>query len=247
MNAFRALLGIFLVILALSIAILAQSYVVVVQPTDADGTIDHNVTWQWNHHTYSLEYSVPISELEGHQNLTILRNYCAGLIYPKYITPDESTVRSIAESLSTMTDGLSDVDCISFVNKFVNAAIDYHSDSSIHGTSEYYQFPIETLASKKGDCEDMALLEISILKAMGYDSVPIVSMDHCTVGVNVEGASGNKIDGLVTDYYLVEPVTGRSLGDSSSVGVPLSKGISLAIFSLLIGFSVFVGVIKRQI
>ncbi len=247
MNTYRMLLCVSMAVLIFMIAMLFQSYVVDYRPTDAEGTVDREITWYYDGNRYSFDFSVPICELEGYQNSTILRQYSAGLIYPKFITPGESAVGSIAESFLSMTEGLSDVERIGVVNQFVYVAVDYCDDSISHGTGDYYQFPAETLASGKGDCEDMALLEISILNAMGYDSIPIISIDHCLVGVNIEGAFGNKINVLGTDYFLLEPTTGKELGESSSMGIPVTKGLSVTIFSILLIFSIFLSALQRYI
>lgn len=53
---------------------------------------------------------------------------------------------------------------------WVKNNIDYEEDSFLHNKIEYWQLPRETLASRKGDCEDQALLLCSMLRAKGYST-----------------------------------------------------------------------------
>ncbi|MGR6429768.1 transglutaminase-like cysteine peptidase [Rhizobium sp. PAMB 3174] len=64
-------------------------------------------------------------------------------------------------------------DRLSAVNRAVNGMIAYTSDKALYGKRDYWAKPSETLQLGKGDCEDLALLKMTALKAMG---VPEKSM-----------------------------------------------------------------------
>lgn len=46
----------------------------------------------------------------------------------------------------------------------------YLNDSDIHGTDEYWNYPVETLYFMGGDCEDTSILTAALLTAAGFDS-----------------------------------------------------------------------------
>ena len=59
---------------------------------------------------------------------------------------------------------------------WISNNIQYKRDSEIHGESEYWQFPNETIQLGIGDCEDFSILLCSLLRADGWspDSVHVI-------------------------------------------------------------------------
>ena len=55
------------------------------------------------------------------------------------------------------------------IRDWVAKNIQYTFDSEVHGVSEYWQFPNETLTLGTGDCEDFSILLCSLLRANGWD------------------------------------------------------------------------------
>ena len=51
---------------------------------------------------------------------------------------------------------------------WVGNNIQYRSDLEIHGETEYWQFPNETISLRTGDCEDFSILLCSLLRADGW-------------------------------------------------------------------------------
>jgi hypothetical protein len=52
------------------------------------------------------------------------------------------------------------------ITKYVQNTIKYISDTSL-GVTEYWQLPIETFHRKMGDCEDMSILIVTLLRIAG--------------------------------------------------------------------------------
>ncbi len=85
---------------------------------------------------------------------------------------------------------------INRVNTFFNDTIRYTNDERNVGVRDYWQSPIESLASGKGDCEDYAVAKYVALRQLG---IPAKNMDitvarHATEGLHavlaVRDASG---------------------------------------------------------
>lgn len=83
--------------------------------------------------------------------------------------------------------------------------------------TDYWQYPVETLADGKGDCEDHAILAAALLKEMGYDVALVLLEDptkgHAAVALACDNCNGYyyTIDGR--RYYFLETTAyGSSLG-----------------------------------
>lgn len=56
---------------------------------------------------------------------------------------------------------------IATVNRWVNRHIEYGEDIAVHGQADYWSDASTTLAIKKGDCEDYAILKMELLASIG--------------------------------------------------------------------------------
>jgi len=85
------------------------------------------------------------------------------------------------------------------VQKEVNQHLWYVSDSAQYHQDNYWASPVQTFLSRKGDCEDYAILKYHVLKSVGVpDSrlfIAIVSstgkgdVDHATLVVDTSAAN----------------------------------------------------------
>ncbi|WP_423342548.1 transglutaminase-like cysteine peptidase [Rhizobium sp. HT1-10] len=87
-------------------------------------------------------------------------------------------------------------DKIEQVNYTVNHAIRYASDMQTYHVTDYWAKPSETLSRQQGDCEDFAILKMSVLHAEGVsldDMALVILFDqqrhfyHAVLSVSVEG------------------------------------------------------------
>lgn len=86
-------------------------------------------------------------------------------------------------------------------------------DPETNQETEYWKYPIETLADGKGDCEDTAILTAALLKEMGYDVAMVILSDHAAVAIACDNCNGYyyPLDGK-RYYYLETTGAGYSLG-----------------------------------
>jgi uncharacterized repeat protein (TIGR02543 family) len=110
-----------------------------------------------------------------------------------FVTDDDPVIVGIANDLLSNTSGMTQLQRAQYVSNFVQTIITYETDSA-KGVTEYFKFPYETLYEGRGDCEDSALLYISLMKAMGYDTALLIlyysKSAHAVPMVVIDGASG---------------------------------------------------------
>jgi predicted transglutaminase-like cysteine proteinase len=57
---------------------------------------------------------------------------------------------------------------LAYINRAVNFAVKYTSDTRAHGIPDHWATPFDTLESGKGDCEDYAITKFALLRAMNW-------------------------------------------------------------------------------
>lgn len=57
---------------------------------------------------------------------------------------------------------------IEFIHNYVTSTIEYVDDARFYQVDDYWATPNETMASRRGDCEDYAILEMMLLNAVGF-------------------------------------------------------------------------------
>lgn len=86
----------------------------------------------------------------------------------RYVTPDDPAVKALVDDI--LHKELKVFSDFEELRDWASWYIAYKSDQEIHGKSEYWQFPEETLELRTGDCEDFAILLCSMLRAYGVPS-----------------------------------------------------------------------------
>ena len=105
----------------------------------------------------------------------------AAAAYKKYLAKIKSQLAPI-ENNSDLTYEQKMENMATVVATMANSDITYTSDKVQYHKDDYWASPIETAKSKKGDCEDYAILEYALLRDLG---VPVSHMS--IVFVNAEG------------------------------------------------------------
>jgi hypothetical protein len=117
-----------------------------------------------------------------------------------YITPREGTVASTEDSVIRNKFLL--LPNWMALRDWVGNNIDYRDDSTVHGKTEFWQLPKETLQLRTGDCEDFSILLCSLLRANGWSANDV----YVVVGEN-DGSrhAWIKINLGLLGWYNIEP------------------------------------------
>ena len=106
-----------------------------------------------------------------------------------YITPSDSIIQ---QTLETIVNNPLVPDWIE-IRDWVANEIEYVSDTSVHGVSDYWQLPRETLSLRTGDCEDFSILLCSLYRQIGWNENKVYvvvgekdGMYHAWVKLNVD-------------------------------------------------------------
>ena len=129
------------------------------------------------------------------------------------IDPDDTNVQTIVTYLTSITSGMTDLQRATAILYWVQTAIDYETDLTLYGQTEYWATPTECLFNAHGDCEDTAVLFCSIAVAMGYDVALVGFSDHMGAAVVVDGVSdGQTYTSGETVYTYCETATDQAWG-----------------------------------
>ncbi len=130
-----------------------------------------------------------------------------------FVTEDDPTIRMIAEKI---TNGLSsNEDKAQALLDFVHEHVQYRRDPEHNLISDYWQFPVETISERLGDCEDSSYLYASLCRSLGIECCLITFEGHIAVGVAGKFA-GCKVQKDGTTYYLAETTDdGALIGEYS--------------------------------
>ena len=135
-----------------------------------------------------------------------------------YITPNDAIVQQKVQEIldAWWRWAYSDFEAL---RQWVADHVTYRSDSTVHGTRDYWQLPAETMVLGTGDCEDFAILFCSLLRA---HSVPADSV-YVAVGrsQNTENLHAYLVERWSTgEWQAMEPQQGTwqvlLLGDAVS-------------------------------
>ena len=83
-----------------------------------------------------------------------------GPLVKLFITPADSVIEDISSGFSDWKE----------IRNWLRNNYEYTKDSEAYGVQEYFQLPRETMEIGQGDCEDFAILMVSLLRAKGWNT-----------------------------------------------------------------------------
>ncbi len=169
--------------------------------------------WRYDGIEYTLSYNFdPTSYAQYNAMDHRVRGYDD---YIGFATPEDPVLIEFAGSLHDLISGqnLTGLQEGQYILNFVQS-LKYSQDNVTTGIGEYPRYPIETLVDQLGDCEDTALLAISLSEILGIESALVLLYEafpdagHAAPAFAVNG-SGSFYEVGETQYYY---------GESTGVG-----------------------------
>lgn len=213
------------ILVAAVLLVLAVPFWNVLMPVDADGGGD---TVELDLEYGILDMSVEIPEDLGEQYASSMvpRFGLEEYRFYTFVTPDDPAVRALAERIESITQYSGDRTRAEVALAVVHENVTYATDQEMHGMSDYWQYPAETLISGEGDCEDQALLLASVLEAMGIDTVLVIEPGHAIIGVYIGGTDGSTVEYHGRQYLTADPTVGGHLGEHEADAVSVIPSTS---------------------
>jgi hypothetical protein len=176
--------------------------------------------WSYDGSDWTWSLDIPKSLYEAYKSVPVstrLRYQASG--YGFLTTTEVQYLQMVAEKLQEASSKkeYGSYDEVSFVLAFIQS-LPYTSDSVTSGHDEYPRFPLETQVDNGGDCEDTAILFVTLTLIMGYGTVYINPPEHYAVGVlGEEGLPGYYFTYKDKHYYYCETTgDGWEIGDLPS-------------------------------
>ena len=127
-----------------------------------------------------------------------------------FITPNETSVINMKNTILQGKFFLT-ADWIA-IRDWVGSNVQYKFDNVSHGQEDYWQFSKETLALRKGDCEDSAILLCSLLRADGVSARDVYVVVGETQGVGHAWVSFKLFSLFGQDSWVrMEPTAGGNI------------------------------------
>lgn len=128
--------------------------------------------------------------------------------YINYINEsyNRSTCKNIADAIlkAAESQGYTKSETVYEAIRFVQS-IPYKTDLESRGQREFPKYPVETIYDDNGDCEDLSMLLLSIIREMGFQTCFIEFSDHIAVGIlGADGLEGSYYEVNGRKYYYVE-------------------------------------------
>ena len=135
------------------------------QRTDTDGYFHVRYEWNYKGSRWYYDTQIPKANYDYFSSKVRTGSYEEYVLNPH----DDESMADIADLFSSEAEeeGWQEWETISFVLSFVQS-MPYTSDEVATGYDEYPRYPVETLVDGRGDCEDTAILFVSIVREMGY-------------------------------------------------------------------------------
>ncbi len=166
--------------------------------------------YNWTHGGRHYQLSMELSTGDYYSARQTARGTVTLDSYALYLVPDDLAVIALAESIEALSGDPATL-ALSFVR-----SLDYRADLDYHGVEEYPKYPIETLMDSGGDCEDLAILYVSVMHALDRPAVLLAMLDTPMGGHMAAGISGPYGGANVTHdrtvYYYAETTAAMDIG-----------------------------------
>lgn len=173
-----------------------------------------------NDHEATVRVSKAAYQRMRAQNPFSLGDHPAAKTMGRWVTDGHTVdVDRAASTLSRISEehGYSSFAEMSSVLAFAQTT-DYQSDEDTREQEEFWQYPVETLYDRTGDCEDSTILTAALLRRLGHGVVILLLPNHAAIGIAAPpGIQGDFVTWNGVRYFYAETTgEGWRIGDLPS-------------------------------
>lgn len=187
-----------------------------------DGEITDTYTWKYHQEQMSVTFTYEFSEFQKYADMDVKRWMYVGedgTASRDFVVVDDAILRLSDALEETYASHFGDPvpgsqDYADYLLSFVQTKFDYpttisefgdsyilddeagNADMYLHGETEYWSFPMETIYCGMGDCEDTTFLLNALYSAARYKSANIIIPDHMLSAVVLDEFRGHTVPGL---------------------------------------------------
>lgn len=174
------------------------------------------ITLDWSDHdgsTHRFTTTIDSDDFYASLRSDVMRNSTSTHPMPDLLL-DDPIVDDIAGHIRGVDPTASGRDLADMIMHFVQDSIDYRSDASLYGCSEWWATPTETVFNGSGDCEDTTVLFVAIASMMGLDAgfVAMPQAGHMAAGVVLDDAGTFRAGSSDITYVETATDTGLEIG-----------------------------------
>lgn len=186
----------------------------------------HSYGWKFDGGKFSFSISYDAAEYLTQKNDTTYHHRTVATTYgciPNWeattnfvvITPTIVAIESYLKDLYTKAYGSCTTDqrYADFILSFIQLNFTYeldedqYSDNTHYKDQDYYAYPMETVYSGKGDCEDTTFLADAIYKQAGYKTAVVIIPGHAMAAVALDNYTAPNLSSGEILKAVVEGVT----------------------------------------
>jgi outer membrane biosynthesis protein TonB len=168
-------------------------------------------------------YSIPV---EFNRDAVSFFEYYPQTNFEVYFTSSASSeaTRSLVSGLKPIVSGISEIDAVNILLRFVQTAFEYQTDQEQFGREKPF-FPEETLYYPYSDCEDRSILFAYLVrKVLGLDVVGLDYPAHIATAVRFGSTvAGDAVTVQGTRYVICDPTYINAL---AGMCMPQFKSVS---------------------
>jgi len=178
------------------------------------------LNWEHKGKMHSVEAYLPIDVSDYYEKKTRPEHTFDSQHYLPFVHSDDIGIQRLAAELKAIIDANGSWDYYDEVMFIVNMVQQMgYANSAVEGFDLTTKYPMQTIVTGRGDCEDTTVLAAALLKKLEYD-VKLVQLEidgrksHIGIGVWANGVKGTSWDkGGRTFYYVETATAGHQFGE----------------------------------
>lgn len=189
-----------------------------IAPTGIGRKVTKLLNWNYKE-AHSVEAILPIDISDYYEKMTRPKHTFDEPYYAKFIQANDIGIQRLVAELKEIIDtakGWDYYDEVMFIVSLVQHK--RYADSAIAGFDLTTKYPMQTVISGRGDCEDTSILAAALFRQLDYD-VKLVRLDidsnvaHFGIAVSGKNTTGTSWTKDGKDYYYIETTVPSKYGE----------------------------------